>query len=207
MCQKRSVINASIHTDHLSADSNSSLTQEEQWVIGCKNGDSRYQRMVYEKYAPKMLSVCRRYTNNLEDARDLMHDGFIKVFLKINSFEFRSKLETWITRIMINNAINAIKKQVMVELEEHHIGGEWQDPDKEAHYKEQDSVFDKVLAIIQTLPVGYRTILNLYAVEKYSHKEIADMLGISEGTSKSQLNRARAALKSVMGKEGIVYEG
>lgn len=179
-----------------------SFDTDELLVAGVLSGDQRASKVLYERFAPKMLSICKRYTAKIEDAKDLMHDGFIKVFTKIHTFKGNAKLETWITRVMINNAINAIKKQIMVEWNDDTMGNE---PDFDLDYDalhRKDHEYDAVLRLIHKLPMGYRTILNLYAVEEYSHKEISDLLSISEGTSKSQLNRARAALKKLLRKEG-----
>ena len=175
---------------------------DESIIEGVLAGDQRASKVLYERFAPKMFSICKRYTAKIEDAKDLMHDGFIQVFTKIHTFKGNSKLETWITRVMINNAINAIKKQIMVEWNDDTMGNE---PDFDLDYESlhrKDHEYDAVLRLIHQLPMGYRTILNLYAVEQFSHKEISEMLNISEGTSKSQLNRARAALKKLLRKEG-----
>lgn len=175
---------------------------DELLIAGVLAGEQLASKVLYERFAPKMLSICKRYTAKIEDAKDLMHDGFIKVFTKIHTFKGQAKLETWITRVMINNAINAIKKQILVEWNDDTMG---HDPDFDLDYEalhRKDHEYDAVLRLIHKLPVGYRTILNLYAVEQYSHKEISELLSISEGTSKSQLNRARAALKKLLRKEG-----
>ena len=195
-------MNFTINIKQAFGTSNPSYLTDDDLVQGCIRGEDRATKMLYERFAPKMLSICKRYTARSEDAKDLMHDGFIKVFTKIDTFRGTAKLETWITRIMINNAINAIKKQVMVEWDDRYSE---QTSDVSIDFEElyqKDIHYDAVLSLMKQLPLGYRTILNLYSVEEFSHKEIAEMLQISEGTSKSQLNRARTALKKLLRKEG-----
>jgi len=176
------------------------IYREEEILKGCRNGNPALQKVVYEKYAPKMYSICLRYTGNREDARDLMHDGFIKVFLNFKSYRQESTLEAWITRVIINNTLNQLRKKnkelrnqkdYLVELK------------NEYEYTEDDNYLEKFTAndiksAILKLPQGQRTILNLYVFEDYSHKEIAKLTGISEGTSKSQLARARMTLKEIL---------
>jgi len=167
---------------------------------GCRNGNPALQKIVYEKYAPKMYSICLRYTRNREDARDMMHDGFIKVFSNFKSYREESTLDAWITRVIINNILNELRKK-NIELshqKEYQIEmtneNEGNDDDT---YLEKYTANDIKSAILK-LPQGQRTVLNLYVFEDYSHKEIAKLAGISEGTSKSQLARARITLKELL---------
>jgi RNA polymerase sigma factor (sigma-70 family) len=168
-------------------------------VEACIKGDKNSQRKLYEKYAAKMTGICLRYAKNREDARDLMHEGFIKVFVHIKKFQGRSLLKTWITRIMINNAISYLKKDfkknIHVDIEAYKMSNDIaEEIDFDAEKAEQLSPSD-VIMIMNEMPLGYKSVLNLYAVEKFSHKEIAGKLGISVGTSKSQLAKARRMLK------------
>lgn len=173
---------------------------EHELVKACKSGERIAQRRVYELFSGKMLNVCRRYAKDTEQARDLMHDGFIKVFLNIDKFREQSSLETWITRIMINNSISAIKKEVRkgikVKMEDVQIKDD-DVPDFELVEKQPISakqVFEKM----NELPIGYRTVLSLYVLDGYTHKEISSQLGISEGTSKSQLAKAKKLLAKIL---------
>jgi RNA polymerase sigma-70 factor (ECF subfamily) len=169
---------------------------EQELVLACAAGEKLAQKRVYELFSGKMLNICRRYAKDQEHARDLMHDGFIKVFLNIGKFKGQASLQTWITRIMINNSISAIRKEVRrgikVNLEDVQIP----EPDPqffEANDAEEISareVFEK----ISELPLGYRTVFSMYVLDGYSHREIAEELDISEGTSKSQLAKAKRLL-------------
>lgn len=154
------------------------------------------QRRVYELFAPKMVNVCRRYAKDYEQAQDFMHDGFIKVFLNMSKFRGESSLETWITRIMINNSISAIKKEVRrgikVKIEDAKLR-ETETLDFELERKQPISARN-VFDTMDELPLGYKTVLSLYVLDGYTHKEIGDQLGISEGTSKSQLAKAKRLL-------------
>jgi RNA polymerase sigma factor (sigma-70 family) len=186
------------------------LINEKQFIHACINGDPEAQQYLFDQYAPKLLGVCARYCQNLDDARDAMQDGFIKIFRILNQFNFNSKLETWMTRIMINTAIDQYRKSSKFLL--------YESADQVHQYHteklEEDCMLDvdclknskmnDILKLIQQLPVGYRLVFNLYAIEGYSHQEVAEELNISVGTSKSQLARARKALKGKLISEGIV---
>jgi RNA polymerase sigma-70 factor (ECF subfamily) len=146
-----------------------------------------------------MFGVCLRYCASREDAEDLLHDGFVKLFSVIGSFKKESSLETWMTRVFVNEAISRIRRKK--------TRGEWMSLDEEADFaaeessaeeEVQDVTVDEVLAAIQLLPDKYRIILNLYAIEKRSHKEISELTGMTEGASKSQLSRARVLLRNLM---------
>ena len=164
---------------------------------GCKRGDRRTQEMLYKMLASRMLGVCMRYAKDLFEAEDVLQTGFVKVFQKVNEFRGDGSFEGWIRRVMVNTAIESYRKnQRMMNL------------------VEIDEVFDvpqvtfdmdglevrDLLNLIQQLSAGYKLVFNLYAIEGYSHKEIAQQLGITEGASKSQLSRARAILKDKLRK-------
>jgi RNA polymerase sigma-70 factor (ECF subfamily) len=173
---------------------------ENEILEGCRNGNPALQKIVYEKYAPKMYSICLRYSRNREDARDLMHDGFIKVFSNFKSYRHESTLDAWITRVIINNILNQLRKK---NIELSHQKEYQLELRNEQEYVEDDNYLEKFTAndiksAILMLPPGQRTVLNLYVFEDYSHKEIAKQTGISEGTSKSQLARARITLKQLL---------
>jgi len=183
------------------------LSDDREVVKACLDGDQRAQRLLFERYSGRMLGICYRYCCNHEDASDAMQQGFIKVFRLLHKFHFKSRLETWMTRIMINTAIDQFKKGLKFELyedaqkvsalgEEDHDFIEF---DEETEVKESD-----ILDVIAELPDGYRVVFNMYAIDRASHREIASHLGISEGTSKSQLARARKLLQKLLKERGII---
>ena len=151
------------------------------------------QEELYNRFAPKMYAVCLRYANNTNDAQDLLQEGFIKVYKNLHRFRAEGSFEGWIRRVFVNTSIEHFRKKSaqlssMSEREENTI----EDMDITA----LDSLAQKdIINIVQELSPGYRTVFNLYVVEGYSHKEIGEMLGISEGTSKSQLARAKSILQ------------
>ncbi len=173
---------------------------EHELLAACKAGKRVAQKRIYELFAPKMLNVCRRYARDTEQARDFMHDGFIKVFMNISKFRGEAALETWITRIMINNSISAIKKEIRkgikVKIEDANLKDS-QSFDFELESKQPISARN-VFDTLDDLPLGYRTVLSLYVLDGFTHKEIAGQLGISEGTSKSQLAKAKRLLAKML---------
>lgn len=158
--------------------------------------------MLFEMYAARMLGVCSRYCPNIEDARDALHEGFIKVFRLLEKFRGNSSLETWMTRLMINTSIDHYKKSLKFVHYENSDDVHALNDDDEACYIETDEettvTAQQLHDVIKELPDGYRMVFNLYAVEGFSHKEISLQLNISEGTSKSQLARARGLLKKLL---------
>ena len=153
------------------------------------------QQQIYTKFAPKMLSVCRQYIKDLHQAEDVMITAFMKVFVHLKNFESKGSFEGWIRRIMINESISFIRAQKKVSFLE------------DVYYKEEsfnniesNLSVDDIQNLIDHLPEGYKMIFNLYAIEGYKHKEIAEMLGINEGTSKSQLSYARRMLQDLINK-------
>lgn len=166
---------------------------ESDLIKGCIAGDRQMQEELYRRFAPKMYAVCFRYANNADDAQDLLQEGFIKIYRNLHRFRAEGSFEGWIRRVFVNTSIEQFRKKqaklsMVSEKEENTI----EDRDISA----LESLAEKdILAIIQELSPGYRTVFNLYVVEGYSHKEIGDMLGISEGTSKSQLARAKSVLQ------------
>ncbi|RIV27606.1 RNA polymerase sigma factor [Fibrisoma montanum] len=169
------------------------FTTEAQLVTALKRGESRAHKVVYERYAGKMMAVCTRYCSNRADAEEVMIDGFMKVFEKINQFREDGSFEGWIRRIMVTESLMFLRRnrQWRQEVAVDEISDE---PD----YEWADTAIHEndLLRMVNQLPDGYRTVFNLYAIEGYSHAEIAEMLGISEGTSKSQLSRARTLLQA-----------
>lgn len=138
-----------------------------------------------------MFSICLRYAENKEDAQDILQDGFVKVFKKVNTFKHKGSFEGWIRRIMVHTAIEHYRKRskyFMVDINEAHE----QSFDADALVNLSTA---EIIKLVQELPAGYRTVFNLFVIEGYAHQEIADMLNISEGTSKSQLSRAKKMLQ------------
>ena len=164
-------------------------------IKGCLKGDRKMQHLLYERFAPKMYGVCLRYAGNAEEARDILQEAFVKVYNKIGSFRGEGSLEGWVRRIITNTAIEILRRksylQPITEVEENTIEND------------EDSVLEalatkELVNVIQKLAPGYRAVFNMYVVEGYSHKEIARALGITEGTSKSQLSRAKIVLQDMV---------
>ncbi|MDQ6478839.1 sigma-70 family RNA polymerase sigma factor [Dyadobacter sp. LHD-138] len=171
------------------------FNQEAQLIKALRQEDARAQRQVYEKYGPRMLGVCFRYLGDEMTAEDVMVEGFLKVFGKIDQFSGDGSFEGWIRRIMVNEALGLLRKRK--QMPEDILSDEAANiPDY--NYADQHIETQELLDIIEKLPVGYRTVFNLYAIEGYAHSEIAGLLGITESTSKSQLHRARALLQKMV---------
>lgn len=166
---------------------------EKDLVEACKKGERKAQEMLYRFFAGRMLGVCRGYTSNEDDAKDILQDGFIKVFDAIGRFDHTGSLEGWIRRIIVNTAIDRYRKNV--NLVRVNVDGL-----AEVNDIVDESVSDTIdhhlfLEMIRDLPDGCRLIFNLFVIEGYKHKEIAQMLNISEGTSKSQVYEAKQILQ------------
>jgi RNA polymerase sigma-70 factor (ECF subfamily) len=171
---------------------------EAEIVYRCLQQDVLAQNELYRWYAGKMMAVCMRYARNRDAAADIMQDGFVKVFINLKSFKGEGSFEGWIKRIMINTALKQYRKDLKFK----------NDVDIDSAYNltfESDIVSrisaKELMGHIQELPDGYRTIFNLYVVEGFQHNEIEELLGISEGTSKSQLSRARNYLMQTIKKD------
>ena len=177
---------------------------EEALLQGCLQNKAVAQKALYEKYCAKMLSVCYRYAHNREDAEDMLQEGFIKVFSQIHSFENRGALEGWIRRIVVHTCINILKKNKKFNESVDLIHA----TSMQVRDESIPSIIQakQVVECIRLLPIGYRTVLNLYAVEGYSHREIGAMLDIEESTSRSQYTRAKAMLENILVKKQIIYK-
>jgi RNA polymerase sigma factor (sigma-70 family) len=169
---------------------------EQELIQKCRNKERRAQKLLYERYSPKMFGVCRRYVNNQEDAEDVMIEGFYKVLSKIDKFRDEGSFEGWIRRIMVNQALMFLRKQhnfkLSVEISNVTI--------KTNPVVEQNLAAQDILGLLNLLPTGYRTVFNLYVIEGYKHREIGDILGISINTSKSQLILAKKRLRELVEK-------
>ncbi len=163
---------------------------------GCAAGRRSAQNLLYRKYASTMMAVCLRYAPNRSEAEDLLQEGFLKIFQCISGYRKEGSFEGWMKRIMINNALNQFRRNRRVpflkDIEEINETEILTSDDTEL---EPDVPAEKLLGLIQMLPEGYRMVFNLYVFEEYSHKEIAEMLNISENTSKTQLLKARRFLR------------
>jgi RNA polymerase sigma factor (sigma-70 family) len=171
---------------------------EPELIQRLQNGEGKAHKVVYEKYAGLMLGICLRYLKNQMDAEEVMLNGFVKIFQHVNQYESKGSFEGWMKRVVINEALGFLRKKEPLHLaiEKDHI----QLPTEAT--AESDLAVEDLLKLLHELPAGYRTVFNMYAIEGYSHKEIAQMLDITEGTSKSQLSKARALLqKRLVGQE------
>lgn len=180
----------------MNPERNQNIT-ESDLISGCIEGDRRMQEELYRRFSPRMYAVCLRYAGNAEEAEDILQEGFIKVYKKLASFRSEGSFEGWIRRIFVNTAIEHFRRkkylQPVTEKEENTLEGNY--------LSVLDDLAERdIMAIVQQLSPGYRTVFNMYVVEGYTHREIGDMLGISEGTSKSQLSRAKVILQEMVRK-------
>ena len=171
---------------------------EETLIEGCRQRDEKAQRFLYEKFSPQMYPLCLRYVREVSEAEDVMISGFMKAFDKIDSYSGKGSLGAWLRRIMINQALGHLRKNKTMYLEVNVESAEYNNnlTSSSDHLEAED-----LMKLVCELPLGYRTVFNLYAIEGYSHREIAQLLGISESTSKSQLSRARGLLQKALIKE------
>ncbi len=180
------------------------MISEAELIKGCLEGNKEIQKMLYQRYASTMLGVCFRYFNDRDEAEDALQEGFIKVFTNLGSFRNEGSLEGWIRRIIVNTSLNMIRN---------HLKFQFHTDIDEADYLIKDDADvisdltrEEMLRMLRELPPGYKLVFNLYEIEGYSHKEIADMMGISVSTSKTQLLKARKWLQKrlfLMNKEKI----
>lgn len=168
------------------------MEQDKALIKGCLKNNRASQKQLYEKYAEVMLGVCYRYTKSVADAEDVLQEGFTRVFKNLHQYRFEGELAAWIRRIMVTTALNFLKRNAKYQsdlafdkLEMHPVADD--NPEIILNTKE-------LASLIQQLPTGYQTIFNLHAVEGYSHVEIGAMMGITDGTSRSQYARARALM-------------
>ena len=162
----------------------------EELIKKCQQGDLKSQSEVYQLFAGKLFALCLKYSRNYQEAQDNLQDGFITIFKKIEQYQFKGSFEGWIKRIVVNTALQKYREKNVLNLISDEI------PDEvEVEVDETRFSLDYLLSIIQELPNRYRLVFNMYVLDGYSHREIAKMLEISEGTSKSNLSRARQILK------------
>lgn len=177
---------------------------KETMLNGCLDNNAAAQEALYAYFSPKMLGVCYRFAKNREDAEDMLQEGFIKVFSQIHQYRNEGAFEGWIRRIVVHTCINILKKNKKFSdsLDITYASG--------VGIREENipSIMQakQVVECIRALPVGYRTVLNLYAIEGYSHKEIGQMLDIEESTSRSQYTRAKVMLEDILVKKNILLK-
>ena len=162
----------------------------EQLIINCKKNDAKAQSQIYKLFSSKLFSLCLKYSKNYAEAQDNLQDSFVTIFKKFDKFSNKGSLEGWMKRITINTALQRYRSVGVFD-----IVNEDQIEDVAIEIDEEDISLDFLLSIIQELPDRYRLVFNLYVLDDYSHKEIADMMNISTGTSKSNLARGRMILK------------
>tara|TARA_Y100000782_G_scaffold115250_1_gene156214 strand:+ start:1760 stop:2299 length:540 start_codon:yes stop_codon:yes gene_type:complete len=177
---------------------------DEQIIEGCKQGKADCQKALFDQYKRKLMGVCLRYAGDEDEAHDMLQDGFVKIFQKLDTFNNKGSLVAWMCRLMINNCLDHLRKtkyqRMHVEVEQAEKMDNVQD-DVIAAISAKD-----ILRYISEMPTGYRTVFNMFAIEGYSHKEIAEELGVTENTSKSQYRKARFYLMEVIEKNNKVLK-
>ncbi len=170
---------------------------EQELIDGCLKGDRVCQHLLYKQFSKRMMAVCLRYSKSAPEAEDILQEGFVKIFQHLSNFKGQSQLSTWMTRIMVNTALNMHRKKLylfpMLDVQESTLVASGEGLSNMA--------FEQLVTMIQSLPHGCQLIFNMYAVEGYTHQEIAGLLGISEGTSKSQYARAKELLRKQLQQE------
>ena len=170
-------------------------SEEHDLIKGCMRGDHHAQQRLFDRYSSRMYAICLRYVKNTMQAEDVLVMAFTKVFERIGQFKGEGSFEGWIRRIVVNEALTALRKsRIMIAETDLELA------DREPDYKQLSDQLeaDDLLKMIERLPPGYRVVFNMFAIDGYTHKEIADLLGISENTSKSQLSRARTYLQKML---------
>jgi RNA polymerase sigma factor (sigma-70 family) len=169
---------------------------DEEIVEGCLKGNRLFQKALFDRYSPRILAICMRYTNNTDEAYDILQDTFIKVFEKIISYKNEGSFEGWLKRICVNTALDHIRRNKMDKFTDDVDSVQFKLSSSQGTL--DDLLAEDLMEILKSLPVGYRTVFNMYVIDGYSHKEIADHLNITESTSKSQFSRARAILQKII---------
>ncbi|MBN8702602.1 MAG: RNA polymerase sigma factor [Bacteroidetes bacterium] len=173
---------------------------ETEIIKGCIKHDRQAQKLFYELFYQKMMAVCIRYTKNSEEAKDILHEGFIKVLNSLKSFSSQGSFEGWVRRIVVNTAVDALRKNKQEYLIVSTVNANKMGENIAEEETSEDDLLNsistqQILVALQELTPAYRTVFNLFVIEGYSHKEISDLLGISEGTSKSNLSKAKFNLR------------
>ena len=166
---------------------------EPEILQACRRGDRKAQKQLYDRIAPKMMAVCLRYMGTRDDAEDILQEGFITLFSRLDSYSGEGSFEGWARKIFVNTALMNLRKKDALKMSED-LETAW-NVSSDGVSQIQSAGYHELLKLIAGLPTGYRTVFNLFVVEGYSHKEIAQALGITEATSRSQLQRARVMLQ------------
>lgn len=169
---------------------------EKQLIKACINNDSKAQRLLYEKYDARFFAVCKRYFTDIQQAEDALVKGFLKIFQNLENYSFEGSFEGWMRRIMINECLMELRKNKIFHLNVDDYSSSISSNQEASQQIEEDNV----MKLLDYLPEGCRLVFTLYVIEGYKHKEIAESLGITEGTSKSQLNLAKTKLKEMLSK-------
>ena len=172
----------------------SDKSNEQSLIKACVNGDSKAFKTLYDQHVDTMYAICLRYMSNSDEAKDALQEGFIRVFKNLGSFKFTGSFEGWLKRIFVNISIEQIRKRKLhSDVEDYR-----QDANLVTFQKTGTIDAEEMMKVVALLPTGYRTVFNMYVVDGYSHKEIAEHLGITESTSKSQLFKARKQLQNLL---------
>ncbi|MFW5879796.1 MAG: RNA polymerase sigma factor [bacterium] len=181
------------------------MLNQEKIIEGCKKNDRKAQKKLYETYAPTLLGICARYANDISEAEDILQEGFLKIFENINDYSGKGHLVGWMKRVMVNTAITNFHKN-----KKHYYHNELEDVQEDVQIEvTPETAFStqELNDLLQRLPEGYKMVFNLFAIEGYKHKEIAEMLNIDENTSKTQFLRARKWLIKELAKQEKIVHG
>jgi len=173
-------------------------------IQGCIKGNSSSQQFIYKKFYGKMLGVCMRYSKDREEARDILQDGFLKVFTNIKLYEGRGSFEGWVRKIIVNTALDYIRKnkQLIQYADSDYVDENAEEVQEEGNNDDYENISaQEIMEAVQQLPTAYRTVFNMFVVDGFSHQEIAEQLGINIGTSKSNLSKAKVNLKKIIDKK------
>ena len=178
--------------------------EDMQLARACLEGNEKAQAQLFEKYSGQMMALCLRYGKDYEQAQDMFQEGFIKVFQKLEMYGGKGPLGAWIRRTIANNALDQLRKdkREKVHEEEYEVQFKYERAfDTGIPEEESELTEDKLMNLVERMPMGYRTVFNMYVVEDYNHKEIAEQLGITESTSKTQYRKAKAYMRNLINEE------
>lgn len=182
-----------------------SEVEDLQLARACLNGNEKAQKRLFEKYSGQMMAVCLRYGGDHQEAEDMFQDGFIKVFQKLEKYNGKGPLGAWIRRTIANNALDQLRKNKRENdhVSQYEVEFKLENQDRVEPFDEDQPKLSnaRLTTLIQEMPPGYRTVFNMYVVEEYSHKEIAEQMGISESTSKTQYRKAKAYMRNLIEEE------
>lgn len=198
-CEEKVAQSKELRRNLTSKRNKSPILTEAQLIEACRKGDQRAQKALYERYAPHMLGVCLRYVRQREQAEDLLVEGMYKVLTRLRQYSGQGSFEGWIRRVMVNECLMYLRKNrpLKVSLDERSV------PLPTPARADEQLLENDILHLLDGLPLGYRTVFNLYVIEGYKHREIADLLGISINTSKSQLLLARKRMQEQLKARGL----